>query len=139
MENLMTDRLNVYIPEVLAVVSEDIRKNMMEFIKVTSISVDFNFIKSEEDARKITEDVFSTAVLQKVGIFIDNINRFARLEDSEYLVLRAYYPEAMIALILNQYPHLVAAAYLNYGHATVIALSFINSLEQPKTRESNVQ
>lgn len=134
MENAISDRLNAYIPEVLSVVNDTVHEAIYNFISLSAVSVDFRFVTTEENAETISADIFGRNNLDLCAIFVDNVNRFCLLMDNNQQLLRLYFPEALIPILLNRYPHLIAAAYLNFGHGAVIASSYLAAVD-PQARK----
>lgn len=118
----LQDRLQAYIPEVLLTVGENVRPHIEDFINASVVSVDFAYVRSTETADEVVAAVLNQECINQCKVFIQNINRFGHIYNSDNVILRNYYPDSIVDTLSDQFPELIALAFLNAGHAALIKM-----------------
>ena len=129
----LANRMNAYVPEVLLVVEDTTRAELLNFINASAVSIDFNYIMSMETADDVISKSLSQQTITVCNNFIQNVNRFGKQCDPDKLIIRDYYPEGIIEMLHNdsRFKCLIALAYLNAAHASLIAAQ-IPPLKEPR-------
>lgn len=124
----LSSRLNAYIPEVLLITEGDIRQSIITFIHTSAVSLDFEYIRSADTANEVISKSLSLKIIDNCANFIQNIVRFGKLADPDNTVINSYFPESIVTTILtdNRFKCLLALAYLNAGHGSLIAAPVID-------------
>lgn len=119
----LATRLNAYIPEVLLVTEGDVRTDILNFINTSVVSVDFQYIISPDTADEVISKSLSVKMIDACNNFIQNVVRYGKLCDVDSIILKSYFTENFIQILQSnqKYQCLIALAYLNAGHASLIA------------------
>lgn len=119
----LASRLNAYIPEVLLVTEGDVRNDILNFINASVVSVDFEYIISPDTADSVISKSISQKTVDTCSNFIQNVTRYGKLCDTDLIILKSYFTESFIQILQSnpKYKCLMALAYLNAGHASLIA------------------
>lgn len=121
----LASRFNAYIPEVLLVTEPAIAAEILDFINASVVSIDFDYINSAESAEDVISKSLNNQIINTSANFIQNIIRFGKQCDPDFNILKSYYSEGVLSILLSndRFKCLIALAYLNAGHASFIATS----------------
>lgn len=135
----LSSRMQAYIPEVLMVTDGETRGAMLDFINSSVVSIDFGYISSPESSEEVISKVLSQSILTVTRNFVENIVRFGRMCDTDYNILKMYFPVELIDLFMSNrtYYYIIALAYLNAAHASLIAAPITNQPEQRNNGTTN--